>query len=132
MRISVILFACCALANQQALAQSTPILIFGGRDHSQFLGCISCDKLEANSVWNELSQYGWYNSIGVWSSIQPLKSSMSEYSACSQFSTEPPVLVDHSGNFYGYLSVNQFMTNSVCAFTGNQNACLALQVMCGS
>ena len=58
---------------------------------------------------------------------------MSEYSACSRIFNRAPVLVDHSGNFYGYLSVDQFTTQkaSWCS-TGNENACLALQVMCGS
>ncbi len=38
------------------LANSQEILIFGGENNKEFLGCISCNEMASNSVWNEMSQ----------------------------------------------------------------------------
>jgi hypothetical protein len=111
-------------------AQNVPILIYGGDDNRDFLGCINCSENDPASVWNEYSKYGWSNTMGVWSDLRPYKSTISAESACNQFATHPPVLVDRQGNFYGLLTINQFTPRSICAFSGNSQICTALKDMC--
>jgi hypothetical protein len=114
----------------QVYAQQVALLIFGGEGHKEFLGCLNCSETADNSVWNEMSRYGFYNGFGTWNPFGPYKNPFSGYSACNQFANDPPVIVDREGNFYGRLSINEFIGGSVCSVTGNQKACVALRAMC--
>lgn len=112
-------------------AQSTEqIMIFGGNDHDVFLGCLNCTEYDQSSVWNDVGKYGWANSFGVWGRYGAYGGEFGTNSACSEFASKPPVLVDRRGAFYGYLSVNQFMSKGVCSFGGNAAVCSALKNMC--
>ncbi len=120
------------MAAPSAFAQSQPILIFGGEDHRDFLGCLTCSQYDANSVWNQYSTYGWANRYGTWSQYGPYKSAYSATSACNQYATDPPVLVDQTGTFYGRLSINPYIANSICGSAGNDDICNAAKAMCAS
>jgi hypothetical protein len=84
-------------------------MIFGGPDHRTYLGCLSCSEFEPDSVFNTAGQYGFSvypNSI--WNSVGQFGSVISPYSVCNSVATDPPVIVDESGNAYGRLTVNQY------------------------
>jgi hypothetical protein len=106
------------------------ILIFGGNNNKDFLGCLSCNEMSGNSVWNEMSQYGWNNGFGKWNPFGPYKNPFSSYSACNEFTSNGPVLVDRNGKFYGKLTMNEYANGSVCGLSGNEKICRALKVMC--
>jgi hypothetical protein len=111
-------------------AQTVQLLIFGGDRHKEFLGCLNCSEMDATSVWNDMSQYGWGNGFGVWNPFGPYKNPFASQSACNEFANDPPVIVDRAGNAYGYLTVNEYKPGSVCAAQGVQKLCTALKVMC--
>ena len=123
----------CALAlafSYPAYAQTRErILIFGGTNHDEFLGCLNCSDTDSDSVWNDTSQYGWANGFGKWNSFGSNKSEFSSTSACNEFSTSGPVLVDRRGNFYGTLTVNEFAKGSICGLNGSEQVCRALKVI---
>jgi hypothetical protein len=106
------------------------ILIFGGDNNKEFLGCLTCNEMAGNSVWNEMSQYGWKNGFGKWNSFGQYKNPFSSYSACNEYTSNGPVLVDRDGKFYGRLTMNEYARGSVCGFNGSQRICNALKVMC--
>jgi hypothetical protein len=112
------------------LSQGKDILIFGGDNNKEFLGCINCDEMSKNSVWNDMSQYGWNNGFGKWNPFGQYKNPFSSYSACNEFTSNGPVLVDRDGNFYGRLTVNEFVSKSICGVSGSAKLCRALKVMC--
>jgi len=112
------------------LSTAQEILIFGGDNNKEFLGCLSCNEMAGNSVWNEMSQYGWKNGFGKWNPFGQYKNPYSGYSACNEFTSTGPVLVDREGRFYGRLTMNQFSDKSVCGISGNERICRALKVMC--
>ncbi len=112
------------------LSHSKDILIFGGDNNKEFLGCINCDEMSKNSVWNDMSQYGWNNGFGKWNPFGQYKNPFSSYSACNEFTSNSPVLVDRDGNFYGRLTINEFVSKSICGVSGSQKLCRALKVMC--
>jgi hypothetical protein len=114
------------------VASAQEILIFGGDNNKDFLGCLSCNEMAGNSVWNEMSQYGWNNGFGKWNSFGPYKNPFSSYSACNEFTSNGPVLVDRNGKFYGRLTMNEFTSGSICGFSGNEKICRALKVMCAN
>ncbi len=112
------------------LSHSKDILIFGGDNNKEFLGCINCDEMSKNSVWNDMSQYGWNNGFGKWNPFGQYKNPFSSYSACNEFTSNSPVLVDRDGNFYGRLTINEFVSKSICGVSGSPKLCRALKVMC--
>jgi hypothetical protein len=111
-------------------ANAQEILIFGGNNNKDFLGCLSCNEMAGNSVWNEMSQYGWNNGFGKWNPFGPYKNPFSSYSACNEYTSNGPVLVDRNGKFYGRLTMNEYTSGSICGFSGNERICSALKVMC--
>ena len=87
----------------------TELLIFGGRGHDVFLGCLSCNRFDSDSVLNQYGTYGsQYSSISIWNRYGQYGGAYGTYSPCNQYSSSPPVVVDRSGNFYGYLTINQY------------------------
>ena len=132
MRIRAICFLISTWIAPTAIA-AQEILIFGGPGHKEFLGCITCGELAANSVWNEMSSYGWQNGFGKWNPFGQFKNPFSTYSACNEFASDPPVMVDKNGNAYGRLTINRFSIGSICGDVGGvERICRALKVMCAS
>lgn len=90
------------------------ILIFGGRRHDTFLGCLTCSQYNSSSVFNEFGKYGSsYSATSVFNNYSDFGSPYSPYSACNKYATDPPVLVDRAGNFYGRLTLNQYRGDRV-------------------
>ncbi|RZJ04180.1 MAG: hypothetical protein EON89_08780 [Brevundimonas sp.] len=111
-------------------AQTQDILIMGGDSQDEFLGCLSCSEYDSNSVWSQYGRYGWQNKYGVWNRYGQHANPYGSYSACNQYGQNGPVLVDRAGNFYGRLSVNQYVADGVCGPQGVPRVCTALRVMC--
>ena len=49
----------------------------------------------------------WYGCLG-WNKYSDFGSLYSTYSVCNAYATDPPVIVDHEGNYYGRLTLNQY------------------------
>ncbi len=89
--------------------QAQTLLIFGGRDHKVFLGCLNCSEYDSSSVWNEYGNYGSpYGSRSIWNEYGEYGSEYGNYSPWNEYALYPPVVVDAEGNFYGYLTVNDY------------------------
>jgi hypothetical protein len=92
---------------------SSKVMIFGGPGHKSYLGCLSCSGIEADSVFNEVGQYGnSVSAISIWNSVSEFGSSVSRFSACNTTASDPPVIVDEDGKAYGRLTLNQSMVQS--------------------
>lgn len=121
-----------AVAFLALIAQTlaSDLLIFGGRGHKEFLGCLSCSEYNSDSVWNKYSHYGFLNDFGVWNPFGDYASPYSSYSMCNRYATDPPVIVDDDGNFYGRLSVNPYVPGSVCSAGGAEKLCAIIKAVC--
>jgi len=87
------------------------VMIFGGPSHRTYLGCLSCPQHATDSVFNSFGHYGSrYSSDSIWNAYGEFGSRVSDYSACNPNATDPPVIVDESGNAYGRLTVNRYST----------------------
>jgi len=113
-------------------AHSQQILIFGGDNNREFLGCLTCNEYDTNSVFNDFSTYGWGNDFGKWNPFGNYANSFSSYSACNQFTSNSPVLVDRQGKFYGRLTLNEYVQGSVCGVSGSEQICMSLKTMCAN
>lgn len=95
-----------------ASAQTPALLVFGGDDHKTFLGCLNCNKYSAGSVCNEYGANGSkYNTTSIWNPYGTFGSKYSHGSPWNQYSTAAPIVVDNSGQSYGYLSANKYHSN---------------------
>jgi len=93
--------------------QSVPIvsglLLFGGPSHETFLGCIDCSRYDADSIMNPYGSHGSrYGSESIVNPYSSYGSRYSHYGACNPYATDPPVIVDRAGSFYGRLTMNRY------------------------
>jgi hypothetical protein len=104
----VFTFTAACLSAFPASAVDGPLLMFGGRDHGEFLGCLNCYRSEPFSVWNESGEYGNPgNENSIWNQKGPYGSRTSPVSPWNPRSSEPPLVVDRLGNLYGYFTLNR-------------------------
>lgn len=98
-----------AQAGQAYAPPSTKLMIFGGKGHDVYLGCINCADTATDSVRNTYGSYGnSYSTTSIFNKYGDYGSSYSDFSPCNPYANNPPVIVDSSGNFYGYLTVNRY------------------------
>ena|SRR5579863_3513711 len=94
--------------------QGHKIMIFGGSDHRTYLGCLSCSESQGDSVLNEFGEHGNpYHSESLFNPYQEFGSPYSSTSACNPYASDPPVVVDEQGSFYGRLTINEFNSERV-------------------
>lgn len=102
-----------AIQPMEAIANDTPsgpakLMLFGGRSHDVYLGCLSCSEYETDSVHNSMSKYGnSYSSESIFNHFGSYGSQFSSYSACNTFASDPPVIVDQYGKYYGRLTLKE-------------------------
>lgn len=90
-------------------AQGTKaLLLFGGDDHKTFLGCLNCNKYDSGSICNKYGEHGSkYAGQSIWNKYGEFGSRYSSESPWNQYASNPPVIVDREGDFYGYLTANK-------------------------
>ncbi len=91
------------------------LLLFGGRGHDVFLGCLQCSHYDSASICNKYgmgSKYepnGIFNRYGTYGSKYQSTSPWNKYAS----GTDVPVLVDRDGGFYGYFTTNHYRFDAV-------------------
>ncbi len=96
-------------SNSNGTTGQGKLMIFAGTNHENYLGCLNCAESASDSVSNEYGQNGSrYSQASIWNHYGEFGSPYQPYSACNPYSTDPPVIVDDSGTYYGRLTVNQF------------------------
>lgn len=99
---SIFIFLSLSVHAQEAL------LLYGGKNHDEFIGCINCDKYNASSVCNKYEDYGSkYSDKSIWNKFGDYGSKFSDKSPWNKFASTPPVIVDQDGGFYGYFASNK-------------------------
>ena len=107
----------------------TKVMFFGGINNSVYLGCFSCTKFETDSIFNQYNDYGSkYSNTSIFNSYSDYGSKYSDYSPCNTYASSPPVIVDQSGSFYGYLTLNKYHSGA----TKNGNILAWLAGVCAS
>jgi hypothetical protein len=85
------------------------IMLFGGADHRTYLGCLSCSQYDAESVFNSYGTHGSkYSTESILNAYSEFGSKYSTESACNPYATDPPVIVDSAGQYYGRLTLNAY------------------------
>lgn len=101
--------AAAGAAGASAPQISTKLMIFGGLDHKTYLGCLNCNEYATDSVFNSYGSHGSpYASESIWNQYGEFGSPYSMYGACNPYASDPPVIVDQNGVYYGRLTVNEY------------------------
>jgi hypothetical protein len=101
--------AAAGVAGASAPQSLAKLMIFGGLDHKTYLGCLSCNEYASDSVFNSYGSNGSpYSSQSIWNHYSEFGSPYSTYSACNPYASDPPVIVDQNGSYYGRLTVNEY------------------------
>lgn len=91
------------------LVKGQTLHIYGGSRHDVYLGCLNCSKYDKNSIWNAYGTYGFkYNSKSIWNEYGTYGSKYNSASPWNTSASDPPVIVDKDGGFYGYFTTNKF------------------------
>ena len=121
----IFIFSACSQAFWQGVAQGAAaasgssltttsfagkeILVFGGEGHKTFLGCLTCSEYDTSSLYNKYGNFGSsYSATSIFNRYSEFGSAYSSHSACNKYASDPPVLVDRGGNFYGRLTMNKY------------------------
>jgi hypothetical protein len=95
-----------------AHSQTAALLLFGDSDHKTFLGCLNCSKYDSGSVCNKYGDNGSkYNTDSIWNPYGDFGSKYSSDSPWNRYSSDGPVIVDKSGQFYGRFTANKYATD---------------------
>jgi hypothetical protein len=98
-----------------------------------YLGCVTCSTYDPDSIFNQYGSYGSpYSSTSINNQFSAYGSPYSSTSACNQYTSTPPLIVDDQDCFYWSMSVNPYVSDSVCGITGDATLCSALEVLCAS
>ena len=92
------------------------ILLFGGNNHDEFLGCLDCNRFDSDSICNKFGTYGSrFSSDSIFNRFGTYGSRFDSSSPWNRFSSSNsvPVAVDRQGTFYGYFTINRFRTDAI-------------------
>lgn len=103
-----IVAALIALALASPTLSAQELLLFGGRNNETFIGCLNCSKYDAGSVCNRYGDHGSkYSDKSIWSRYGTFGSKYNDESPWNKYSSNPPVVVDRNGGFYGHFTANR-------------------------
>src|SRR5258706_4995015 len=101
--------AAAGAAGASSPQHSVKLMIFGGIDHKTYLGCLNCNEYASDSVFSSYGSNGSaYSSQSIWNHYSEFGSAHSTYGACNPYASDPAVIVDQNGNYYGRLTVNEY------------------------
>jgi len=81
--------------------------------HAEYLGDLSDNELNPNSIFNDIGAYGPLSSTSPRNSIGVYGSPISPFSATNPLAIDPPLLYDQEGNYRGKLSTNTLDHDSI-------------------
>ena len=74
------------------------LLLYGGENSDQFLGCLNCGLVEDESVCNEFGPYGNEMSrTSIWNRLSRYGNRNSRVSPWNRIGSSPPIVVDREG-----------------------------------
>jgi len=91
------------------------LLLFGGKGHDVFLGCVDCSPYNSGSICNQYGQYGSEYQDNIWNAYGEYGSEYRDTSPWNQYTTSKnvPVLVNKKGDFFGYFTINEHRSDAV-------------------
>ena len=97
---------------EQVPPTSGDFFLFGGPDNATYVGCLTCNEFDAESVCNQFGTYGsQYAASSIWNQYGTYGSQYSSSSPWNQYSMSGPVIIGPDNLFYGYFTTNKLQSN---------------------
>ena len=81
-------------------------------DGKVYLGKLTTNKYDSDSIWNTYGTYGSkYSSKSIWNEYGTYGSKYNSESAFNPYTSTPPIIVTNSGKEIGYLTANEYKVN---------------------
>ncbi len=112
--VLLVLATGCALPETQPGGATSQVpreklLLYGGPGQAVYLGCLTCDETDPESVHNPTGNYGSRLSMtSILNSFSDYGSRVSNYSVCNPLATDPPLVIDQARSAHGRLTVNKY------------------------
>ncbi|MDB5101488.1 MAG: hypothetical protein JWM80_5909 [Cyanobacteria bacterium RYN_339] len=91
---------------------ATMLLLYGGPKHDVFLGCLTCESRDPQSIFNPEAPYGKSSlERSIWNPHGPYGSRKSPYSPWNPTAAQPPQLRDEYDAVHGSFSVNPHLAD---------------------
>jgi hypothetical protein len=101
---------------QVGLQPTGEILLFAQDNKNTYLGKLTTDTYDSESIFNEYGTYGSkYSTNSIWNEYGNFGSKYSTYSAFNPYTSTPPMIVQ-DGEIIGYLTVNKYVTNAISPY----------------
>src|SRR5262245_43456319 len=95
------------------LLLATVLVLLPITAQAEYLGDLSANELNPNSIFNDVSAYGSLSPTSPRNSVGVYGSPVSPYSATNPLAVDAPRLYDQDGNYRGKLSTNPLDPESV-------------------
>ncbi|MEH7481473.1 hypothetical protein V7157_10450 [Neobacillus drentensis] len=92
-------------------------------DDGDYLGLLTSNVYDSESVFNEYGQYGSkYSSTSIWNQYSTYGSKYSSESAFNPYTSTPPLIIDSHGNLLGKVTVNKYVSGAINPYDLNDFA----------
>ena len=92
---------------------SQDLYLRGDGYKGEFLGCLTCNKYDSESICNEYGTYGSeYSSKSIWNEYGTYGSEYSSESPWNKYSTNGPKIYNKQGGYYGRYTINIYDSES--------------------
>jgi hypothetical protein len=92
---------------------SQDLYLRGDGYKGEFLGCLTCNKYDSESICNKYGTYGSkYSSESIWNKYGTYGSKYSSESPWNKYSTNGPKIYNKEGEYYGRYTINIYDSDS--------------------
>ena len=100
--------------NTKITLSSFPLYLYADDGTGTFLGEISSNKYDTDSIANEYGSYGnKYQTKSIFNQYGNYGSKYSQYSVFNEYATHPPKILDKNGKVVGYLTANKYIRDAI-------------------
>ncbi len=100
--------------NTKITLSSFPLYLYADDGTGTFLGEISSNKYDTDSIANEYGNYGSkYQTKSIFNQYGNYGSKYSQYSVFNEYATHPPKILDKNGKVVGYLTSNKYIRDAI-------------------
>lgn len=90
-----------------------PLYLYSN-DGKTFLGKLTTNKYDADSIFNDYGTYGSkYSSTSIWNEYGTYGSKYNSQSAFNPYTSTPPIIVDSNYKLIGYLTTNKYVSQGI-------------------
>ena len=95
-----------------------PLKLIADDSNHTYLGKLTTNKFDSESVSNEFGTYGSkFSSKSIYNEFGTYGGKFSQYSPFNEFTSKPPLIVDANGSIVGRLSVNKLVSGAISPYT---------------